>query len=66
MEKEREREMMKADHDDEDGVGVVGDARNKNVNESIPPPLSMVVRRLLYDGRLSDQCWNSEDEVVGD
>ena len=50
--------MMKADQDDEDGVG--GGAGNRNGNEKIPRPLSMVVRRLLDDDRLSDECWNSE------
>jgi len=45
-----EREIMKADQDDEDE-----DAGNKGVNESIPPPLSMAVGRLLDDDLLSDQ-----------
>ena len=56
----REGEMKQANQDDggEDGIG--GEAGNRNGNEKIPLPLSMVVRRLLDDDRLNDKCWNSE------
>ena len=56
--KKGEREVMKADQDDEDGVG--GGVGDGDINKMIPLPLSMVVRRLIDDDRLSDKCWNSE------
>jgi len=33
-------------------------------NKNIPLPLSMVVRRVIDDDRLSDECWNSEMREV--
>jgi hypothetical protein len=33
-------------------------------NKDIPLPLSMVVRRVMDDDRLSDECWNSEMREV--
>jgi len=53
-----EREAVKADQDNEGGVG--GGVRDGNLNKSIPLPLSMVMRRIIDDDRLGDECWNSE------
>ena len=33
-------------------------------NKNLPLPLSMVVRRMMDDDRLSDECWNSEMREV--
>ena len=53
----REREIKKADPDDEDEDGVGGDSGNSNINEKIYlPQVPMAVRRLLDDDLLSDQC----------
>ena len=50
--------MLIATTADEDGVG--DESGNRNINEKIPLPLLMAVRRLLNDDLLSDQCRNSE------
>jgi len=59
---ERDRERIPAGqgNDDEDDEQVGGGARNGNMNKSIPLPLSMVLRRLIEDDILGDECWNSE------
>ena len=33
-------------------------------NKNVPLPLSMVVRRVMDDDRLGDECWNSEMREV--
>jgi hypothetical protein len=44
---------------------VVRDDDGGNNNDThIPLPLSMVVRRVIDDDRLSDECWNSEMREV--
>lgn len=43
---------------------VVRDDDGGNNDKHIPLPLSMVVRRVIDDDRLSDECWNSEMREV--
>ena len=59
---ERDREGIPAGQvdDEEDDPEVGGGARNGNMNQSIPLPLSMVQRWLINDDKLGDECWNSE------
>ena len=42
---------------------VMGDGDGAD-NKNVPLPLSMVVRRVMDDDRLSDECWNSEIREV--
>ena len=42
---------------------VMGDGDGAD-NKNVPFPLSMVVRRVMDDDRLSDECWNSEIREV--
>ena len=55
-----EMETTRVDGDDVGDNEGIGGVEHRNINKTSPLPLSMVVRRLLDDDRLNDECWNSE------